>query len=139
MQPMPVALRAARAIPKQSRPTSRRRPARGPAALRNLPSSPFFKEGIIQESRILLFSIWALLFVPTASSPLWKRGDRGDFRWFALDPIIFPQLPFVEGGKRGTCLWVFRLDRIDNLPLLKGDRGLFDDHFIPVKPCLNIN
>src|SRR5262245_52413427 len=135
MQPMPVALRAEKAVTKQNRPTKSRRPARGLAALRNPPSSLFFKEGIIQESRILLFSIWALLFVPTASSPLWKRGDRGDFRCFAFDPIIFPQLPFVKGGNRGICLWGFRFDGLDNLPLLKGDRGLFDDHFIPVKPC----
>src|SRR5262249_47603613 len=124
MQPMPVALRTARAIPKHSRPAKSRRPARGIAALRNPSSSPFFKEGIIQESRILLFSTWALLFVPTASSPLWKRGDRGDFSWFALDPIIFPQLPFVKGGKRGICLWGFRFDRVDKLTLLKRDRGL---------------
>src|SRR5262245_14790086 len=56
-----------------------------------------------------------------------------------LLPLSLDRTPFVKGGKMGLCLWRFRFDRIDNLPLLKGNRGLFDDHFIPVKPCLNIN
>src|SRR5262245_36977372 len=134
MQPMPVALRAEKAVTKQNRPTKSRRPARGLAALRNPPSSLFFKEGIIQESRILLFSIWALLFVPTASSPLWKRGDRGDFGWFALDPIIFPQLPFVKGGKR-FVYGVLDSMGLTTCPSLRETVGCFTIVSLPCSPA----
>ena len=48
------------------------------------------------ESRVLLRNGWRFrAFDP--SSPLWKRGDRGDFPEFVIDVIISSQLRGIEG------------------------------------------
>jgi hypothetical protein len=45
-----------------------------------------------------LVSIWDF-FSFDSSSPLWKRGDRGDFPELAIDRIIFfTASPFFKGG-----------------------------------------
>jgi hypothetical protein len=42
---------------------------------------PLFSKGdkSTRESRILLYKYLEIAFLSTPGSPLWKRGDRGDF------------------------------------------------------------